>query len=188
MKKAVFAVMAIVMAGSVALADVEAGRGTVDLSYSWGVGIKGNYVNMTDGDDGSGVGLVVCYVPSQIFAVEGAIEFLSVDAEVTGVGTDVDVDIIPLSLTAKYLVPVSNRFLPYLGAGVGVYFNDADDIEMDNSLAIHVLGGCDLMLSESWSIFGEVKYTWSSADSDTINDDIELDNLTASLGLKYYFE
>ena len=188
MRKIAFAIAAVLCVGSLAFADVEAGRGTVDLSYSWGIGLKGTYVDLTDGDDGAGGGLVLTHVPSQVWAVEFEVAYLDVDADVAGVTASEKVDMLPVSLTVKYLAPVHSRLLPFVGGGIGYSFNNADNIDIDNSMTWHVTGGVDLMLNEWWAIFGEARYTWAKADSDTISGDVELDNFTASVGLRFYFE
>ena len=176
------------LAGSFAFADAEAGRGTVDLSYSWGLGVRGTYTNLTDGDDGAGGGLVLTHVPSQVLAWEFAVDYFDVKADVPGISDSEDVKMLPLSLTVKYLVPIHHKVLPNIGGGVGYSFNDADNVDIDNSLTYHVTGGFDIMLNEWWALFAEARYTWARADSDTTNDTVKLDNFSASIGIRYYFE
>ncbi|MDP8217435.1 MAG: porin family protein [Candidatus Theseobacter exili] len=188
MKKVALALAAVLCVGSFAFADVEAGRGTVDLSYSWGIGLKGTYLNMTDGDDGAGGGLVLTHVPSQVWAVELEVDYFDVDAEVAGVTSAEKVEMIPVCLTIKYLAPVHSRLLPFIGGGIGYSFNNADEIDIENSMTWHVTGGVDIMLNEWWAVFGEARYTWAKADSNTISGDVELNNFSASIGIRYYFE
>lgn len=203
---------AMVLFSSVAMAaDEMAGRG--------GLGLKLNYVSpkgdsFNDGHEtlninpNSGLSYEAnaTYFISQYFSMEAGVGYFKtdIDANING-GSDVKLlsgfKQVPLTLTARAHYPLG-AFSPYVGLGVGYYFNSIGDLaipmpgvtmDMDNSFGYHAVAGCEAFVSKNVAVDLSARYTWNKADLHVSymggedSEKVKLDNWSVGLGLKYYF-
>jgi len=110
-------------------------------------------------------------------------------------------------LTARLHLPTDGNFWPYIGAGVGYYFNDfnkkssawlpGDSIDYDDSFSYHVAGGMEFFLGDARnvSLNFDFKYIWSETDLKLRGPsmgipgtyDVDLDTFMGTIGLKFFF-
>jgi len=194
-----------------------------------GIGARVGYLNYADDsydeygatidfDDGVIFGANATYIINDYFSLELSLSHCKdTDAELGyyGVSTDIgELSMTPLLLTAQYRIPTyfAMNFSPYLGAGLGYYFNDFDpnalakefaDVDIDDSLGWHVNLGADLFLDRAKHVAlnFDFKYFWTEADLNvdydftyggtpykfSEKDDIDLDGFIAAIGVSYFF-
>ena len=117
-----------------------------------------------------------------------------------------DIQQMPLTLTARFHWPIGN-FSPYVGAGLGYYWNSYDQnntfwnpaavVSMDNSVGYHVNAGSEFFLdaTKNLALNLDFKYVWNKADITATNagagvrltGSMNLDSFVVGLGIKYYF-
>ena len=117
-----------------------------------------------------------------------------------------DIQQTPLTLTARFHWPIG-IFSPYIGAGLGYYWNSFDknnafwdpaaSVDMDNSVGYHVNAGSEFYLDaiRTLALNIDFKYIWNKADMTAsnagagvrLNGSMNLDSFVAGLGIKYYF-
>jgi len=74
----------------------------------------------------------------------------------------------------------------YAGAGVGYYFFDSNDVDVDNNFGWYAVGGIDLSLG-SFGVFGEAKWTSLSTDLSNVNvpTSLDADGIGFNLGVMF---
>jgi len=128
---------------------------------------------------------------------------LDVDGTMDGVTLDFgELQQFPVILTIRYHLPFhSGRISPYLGGGVGYYFNSFDtsrvvslaggEIDTDDSAAFHLGAGIKYHVADDVALCLDVKHVWNEADGTlgtvgaAVNDDLDLN--TTLLGLALVF-
>jgi len=107
----------------------------------------------------------------------------------------------PLLVTARVHLPLFDSVDPYVGGGIGYYFNDFDtsdfvtllggQITVDDSFAAHINAGLEVIVWESLAFNVDLKYLWSEADlsdpASILSGDLEMRTFVAGVGLKLYF-
>lgn len=117
-------------------------------------------------------------------------------------GFDYDIEIIPITLNYKYERTLSGNFNWYVGAGAGIALYDAEMSSGlikggsisndDNVFYAHVFAGVTYNVSESFEIFGGVRYVYMD-DPDffsgaAIEDDLSPDgDLHIEIGARFNF-
>jgi outer membrane protein W len=154
------------------------------------------------------LGLNASYIVIPHFALELAWNRFETDIE-AGRFKLSEITIMPLLLTAQFRILPSNPVVPYVGVGVGYYFNKLDKNrevktetetsktivaeEVDDSLGLHVDGGVDWFLTDNFALNLDARYFWTEADItgkenlSSITDEIDLDSLVLGFGVKLYF-
>ena len=125
-----------------------------------------------------------------------------VDVEGSTLGADVnlaDVGIVPPTLTVQYHFMPSNRFSPYLGAGLNyTFFYDEEaaggavtSVDFENGVGYALQAGFDVALGGNWSANLDVKKIFLNTDvkinGGAINADVDLDPWVVGLGIGYRF-
>jgi len=133
-----------------------------------------------------------------------------VDADLNALGVGIEagnLTITPVTLTARVHIPTGTAFYPYIGAGIGYYFNDLnrneafwwdanDKLDLDDCLGYHFNLGTDIFFNDAKNVALNIdlRYTWIEADvnysgptlgSGTLS--AHLDSFISSMGLKYFF-
>jgi hypothetical protein len=104
-----------------------------------------------------------------------------VDAGVFG-ETEIETHVATVNVKGIYTSPNVGPIQPYLLAGAGFMYAEADDIDVDETgFAARMGGGFDLYFSESVSAVAEVTYVLTTGDVDG------LDYLSLAWGLRYHF-
>jgi opacity protein-like surface antigen len=103
---------------------------------------------------------------------------------------DIDLDVVPVTLTAKGILPLlGDRLELFGGAGVGYYFAswdpDEGDEEDEGSFGYHLVAGADYKLTSSVAIGIEGKYFWAEPDVDS--QDVQIGGGIITAGVKYLF-
>ena len=182
-----------------------------------GIGARVSYVNYSgddfinphdervniDFDEVAMYGLNVTYFFHKYFSTELSVDYAKGDLWVSGtfkgVATDeIDGEFtqIPVLLTGRLHIPVNNIVSPYVGAGVGYYFNDfdpkdaADKATADDSFGFHANAGVEFFFAENYAVNLDLKYVWNDVDFQDPDDptqEISMDAFVAGIGFKYYF-
>ncbi|MDD5451320.1 MAG: outer membrane beta-barrel protein [Desulfovibrionales bacterium] len=172
----------------------------------FGIGIRASYYNVDTGIlvaydpeiDSSGLyGINLTYFLNEIFSLELSGEYTKADMTIHTLGGKVgEFTQVPILLTARLHLPAGETISPYIGAGLGYYFNDFDKTNssstvtgVDNSFGYHVAAGLEVFFLQNWAANLDLKYIWNQADFQrtTGTDEIDLDAFSAGVGLKYYF-
>lgn len=129
--------------------------------------------------------------------------------------TEMEIALTTLSVTGQYRPEIGSLELsPYVGLGLGYSFNSVEltsdfkdlcdflDVScktsIDNSLTLHLNAGTDYFINDNIALFGEGRYTISSASFDlevaddfgttvTVSGDLNLDRFDIRAGVKYFF-
>lgn len=139
---------------------------------------------------------------SDKFSVELGVEKYSLESEVSRssgyvlIGTGEllyvkqtsEISVMAIPITAKYHFPLNNNINAYIGAGIGLYFNDVDSqkdltgrnynnriysiSDSGNCFGFHATAGADYRLNSNFSIGTEVK--WSMANQSIKMKELEL--------------
>lgn len=203
-----FVVALLLFLGQVSFAQ-EAGK--------LGIGARVSYVNYSgddfinphdervniDFDEVAMYGLNITYFFHKYFSTELSVDYAKGDLWVSGtfrgVATDeIDGEFtqIPVLLTGRFHIPVNNIVSPYVGAGVGYYFNDydpkdaADKATADDSFGFHANAGVEFFFAENYAVNLDLKYVWNDVDFQDPDDptqEISMDTFVAGIGFKYYF-
>lgn len=182
-----------------------------------GIGARVSYVNYSgddlinshdekvniDFDEVAMYGLNITYFFHKYFSTELSLDYAKTDLYVSGtfrgVATDeIDGEFtqIPVLLTGRFHIPVNNIVSPYLGAGMGYYFNDydpkdaADKATADDSFGFHANAGVEFFFAENYAVNLDLKYVWNDVDFQDPDDptqEISMDAFVAGIGFKYYF-
>lgn len=186
----------VLVSGTVTTSSAE------DIAGRSGLGIGLGYISPKDDviDSGTIPSINYTYGINSNFAVELSLGRAVLDVDVLGEFT-----IIPLQLTAQYRIP-SGTASPYLGAGVGYYFNsDIEDslpgvswkVENDDSFGYHVNAGVDIFLNKNIAFNLDARYFWAETDTTAkitsggvtteMSDTQDLDSSIIGAGIKYLF-
>lgn len=217
MKKFVWACLFLMIFSSTGFAD----------SPKFGIGLRVGHNFYQDGTlsfSGSGAtgnvdysnkstwiyGINGTYQPNENFSLELALDRTvksQSDFKIGGISWNVgDIQQTPLTLTARFHWPIG-LFSPYIGAGLGYYWNTfsqnndfwnpAATVDMDNSIGYHVNVGAEFFLDDTKNLALNLdfKYIWNKADMTAANagagvrldGSMNLDSFVAGLGIKYYF-
>ncbi len=194
-------------------------------SSRFGIGVRGGFVfsgedtitDVTDGtrvdidfDSAFCVGINTTYVMNDVLSMELSgdwvfdreTEFMTSGGSVGGG----DISTIPVLWTLRIHIPISSGFKPYIGGGVGWYFNSFDQnplwnasnpgvsAELDDSFAWHANAGLEFFLTENVAFNIDGKYIWSSPDMNLTGTgyyqtyEIDLDGFVVGVGIKFYFQ
>ena len=195
----------------------------MDTAGKMGIGLELGYNQISDSSipDAPGVdaefdgafvfGANADYFFTDYFSLEMFLGYTETEVDATGYGTSIDmgeVTQVPWTLTARLHYPNESIVSPYIGVGVGYYFNEFDEssflvnaaapktyeLDMENSFGFHINGGTEVFVNVNVAFDLDLKYTWNNADFDenlngvTISSgDLDLDAFTATVGVKYYF-
>lgn len=191
----------------------------------FGIGVRGGFVfsqddSIIDADDGTKVdidvdsafcvGINTTYVMSDILSMELSGDWVfDRDTDFTTPAGSVgggDLSTIPLLWTLRIHIPVSSGFKPYIGGGVGWYFNSFDqnplwnasnpgvNAELDDSFAWHANAGLEIFFADNVSLNVDGKYIWSKPDLNLTAPgyfqtyEIDMDGFVVGVGIKFYFQ
>jgi outer membrane protein len=161
-------------------------------------------------------GINTTFVLSKYFSYELAVEYLpDTDMPTTLNGAALVSDMgelssLPITFTVRFHIPTGTMVSPYIGGGVGYYFNDfdldplyiatylnpGDSFEVEDSFGFHANAGTEIFFGQdrNFAMNVDVKYIWNQADLNKYfvaappeSYDIDLDALVVGLGFKYYF-
>jgi len=129
-----------------------------------------------DTDDSVGAGATVEYIGWGPINLELSADWISFDTE-----DSLDVDMLPIGLTAKYYYWHEETFEPYVGFGTAWYILDVESPGNDeDDFGYHVTTGADIYLCPATSLVVEWKYQWLDAD------DLDFDGWSVYAGLRWY--
>lgn len=110
-----------------------------------------------------------------------------------------DVGVLPPTLTVQYHFLPSNRFSPYLGAGVNytIFYDEeaaggaVTSVDFENSFGLALQAGIDVAIGGNWSANVDVKKIFLNTDvkinGGAINADVDLDPWVVGIGVGYRF-
>jgi len=195
----------------------------VDLAGKWAVGARVSYADPIDDTvqgidvEFDGTPLIeanLAYHFNSVFSIELGVGYLSSDIQVKASGVSLEfgeITQVPVLLTLRAHIPTGGSIVPYVGAGVGYYFNDFDFSnlfnaafaaiqvnnargEVDDSFGFHVNGGVDVFVTDSVALNLDLKYIWNQVDFTfsaagvaPVTSEFDVDVFTAGVGLKFLF-
>lgn len=218
----------VMVVGMIGLMLMAGSAMAADTAGKIGIGLELGYNGIGDADypdpdepgieleyDGAFIfGANASYYFTDFFSLEMTLDYTTTDLDASGIDSNKDVvainvgevSTVPWLLTARLHYPNESIVSPYVGAGVGYYFNSFDvggafynetklDVDLENSFGFHVNGGAEIFATENVAFDIDLKYSWNSVDVDLVNnkgvleasEDIDMDAFTATVGVKYYF-
>ena len=115
----------------------------------------------------------------------------------------VDTDLLPVMGIVRLKFPVAPQFTPYVGGGAGyewlwVQGTDSNGVPFSNDYAgfgAQLMGGVNVMASQSVGLYGEATYNFSTLDFDyfdpalnaQIKESVDMDGLAVHGGLRFRF-
>ncbi len=151
------------------------------------------------------------YYFSYYFSLEFSAGKSVVDIEATQLGGTTfdygEVEQTPLLLTFRYHFPTGGMATPYIGIGVGHYYNELDlsDIgrqrlgqatvaSLENGYGFHIAGGLEYFITNNAAFVLDGKYVWNRSDlnmtrpgQQEVKYDLDLERFFLGIGVKYYF-
>jgi hypothetical protein len=90
-------------------------------------------------------------------------------------------EVVPLEVAGLINLPLFwERFTPYGGVGVGYYFMDGDEFDIDDDWGYFPLLGLEVGFHK-FSLMGEARYIIMEADSDDVGE-VDMEGLGVNLG------
>ena len=144
------------------------------------------------------------YFLTRNFAIEAILAVTPHDVTATGTAAGQvdlgDVWLLPPTVLLQYhFAPDSERFRPYVGAGINyTYFFNEDEgavnsIDYDNSIGYALQAGFDYGINENWALNFDVKKVMIDTDvtiqsgATRIDADVDIDPWVFGLGVAYRF-
>jgi outer membrane protein len=190
-----------------------------DMEGKFGVGARAAYVDYSNDhyvaggarvkaepDDVGMYGVNLTYFVQKYASFELSADYTEADIELRSLGssgTAGALEQVPVLLTARIHFSTNPKVNPYIGAGVGYYWNSFDtdreaefiygpgaDIEIDDTYGFHVNAGIEVFVIDDLAINVDIKHIWSDVELEVpgfSDEDINLNALVAGVGLKYYF-
>jgi len=154
---------------------------------SHGSGVElGTFGSSLDSDDlgeGYGGGVKLELNPIDLVSVDGRAGYLRF--------SDHDVDMFPLEVAGLLNTSaLGERIVAYAGAGVGCYFFESSDVDLDDSVGFFPLVGLEIGLHRV-SLLAEARWLFLEADVDSAKDelrhitDADVDGLGINIGLLF---
>ena len=148
-------------------------------------GAFGSSLDSDDLGDGYGGGVKLELNPIDLVSVDGRASWMRF--------SDTDVEMVPLEAAGFVNLPLlGERFVPYAGAGVGYYFFDTDDADIDDQVGFFPLVGLEIGLQRI-SVLVEARWLFLETDVDNARDDLanvteaDVDGFGVNMGLLFRF-
>ena len=149
------------------------------------VGFFGSYLDSDDLGDGYGAGAKLEVKPTDVLSVDGRASWVYFE--------DFEIHMIPLEAALRLNLPLlGERIIPYVGAGGGYYFFEADDVDLDDDVGYFPLVGLEVGFRRV-AIFGEARWLFLETDVDSALDELadldeaDVDGLGVNVGLLFRF-
>lgn len=195
----------------------------MSLERRVGIGARVGYMNYSDDDigdvnvefdDSMLYGINSSYFFTKYFSLELSVEHTKTDVDLGSSGIFLnfgEISQTPVMLTAHVHFSTETNTVPYLGVGVGYFFNSFDfsslvdtalaqtntsgvSLDPDDSFGYHINGGLEFFLSKSAAFNIDLKYIWNSVDFDlkapgysTETYEVDMNTFVVGLGIKFYF-
>ena len=134
-------------------------------SWANNTGLYGSYWDSDDLDEGIGGGAKVTFDVTNVLALDLRASYINFD--------ELEMNVVPLEGSLQIGIPFGEAISPYGGIGMGYYFFDADEADVDDEVGFFALGGLELHLREGVSLFGEIRYFVLEADVKDALDEVE---------------
>jgi outer membrane protein len=167
------------------------------MAGRFGLGARIAYVNYDEEpNDAAMYGVNLTYFFHRYASFELSVDYT--DADVVGLSGDAGaLEQVPVLLTLRMHFSTNPRVSPYVGGGVGYYFNDFDsdsgspNIDVDNNFGVHVNGGLEVFITDNAAINLDIKYVWQELDVDNkppgLDEEFKRNQFVAGVGFKVYF-
>jgi len=151
------------------------------------------------------------YYLSYYFSLEFSVAKSVIDLDATAIGSQKfdfgEVEQTPLLLTFRYHFLTGGMASPYVGVGIGHYYNDFElsDIgrqtlgattlaSLENGYGLHIAGGVEYFINTNMALNLDGKYVWNRTDLNVtlpgqteVKYDLDLERFFFGIGIKYYF-
>ena len=152
---------------------VTIGLGASAALAQGGVGVFGSYLDGDDSGPGFGGGIKFKAALADFLAVEARASCLTKFDEWEG---DDELLVIPIEAALVFNLPLQDTPLTIYGGGGAGYaiIPEADDIDYDDSFCYFALGGVEIALGDTASLFAEVQYRILEVDgADYDGEDVD---------------
>jgi len=157
-----------------------------------------------EAEDSTTLGFTFVYMMSNNLGFE-VLAALPFEHDITAGGAKIaTTKQLPPTVSVQYYFNPTNKFRPYVGAGLNytVFFNDninadvaADlginsDLELDDSFGLAVQAGFDYDINEKWFVNADIRYInieTTATNSDIGSADVDINPTVISLGVGYKF-
>jgi outer membrane protein W len=193
-----------------------ANPGSLDNSKTMGLGLEVGYILPSESNFNKipGFGMSFFYSFSKQFRVELKGIFSSIEVQNSPEGLSKGtLTVIPLQLSLQYRLRISQPFFPYIGGGIGYYFNNFSpennnawqalgfdvDEKVDSVFGYHFGAGIDFFFSSHIALNIDIRYCIASLTGNYIiseemsgishTDAIEvnLNHIVLGTGIKFLF-
>ena len=158
-----------------------------------GVGVFGSYLDSDDMGPGYGGGIKLKTELADYFAIEVRASCITQFDDWEG---DDDLFVIPIEAALLFNFPLGDELpLTLYGGGGGGYaiIPEADDLDLDDSFCFYGVGGLELAMGDSASLFFEAQYRVLEVDGadadgtdfDFENDELEFTGLSLNAGILF---
>ena len=155
------------------LAVVTGGCGSTGSGTE--LGFFGTYLEGSDFGEGYGGGVKLELNPIDMISIDGRVSYIEFDR---------DVEAVPLEVAGLLNLPLFwEHFVPYAGVGVGYYFLDHDDVDLDDEWGYFPLLGVEVGF-QKFSLMAEARYILLETDVDDGIDSgkVDMEGLGINLG------
>jgi hypothetical protein len=128
------------------------------------LGFFGSYLDSDDLQEAIGGGAKLKFNLAEFFALDVRGSYLEFD--------DTDITVIPVEALALLQLPLGDTLNLYGGVGVGYYFFDADNVDLEDSVGYFPVAGLEVALGEV-KLFGEIRWLALSPDADAAGDELD---------------
>jgi hypothetical protein len=149
------------------------------------LGLFGSYLDSDDLGTGYGGGAKLELKPTDVLSVEGRAGWIYFE--------DFEISMVPLEAALRLNLPLlGERIVPYVGAGGGYYFFEADDVDLDDDVGYFPLAGLEVGFRRV-AVFGEARWLFLKTDVDSALDELadldeaDVDGLGVNVGLLFRF-
>lgn len=163
----------------------------------------------TKADDTFTFGMNFSYFFNEHLSLELSEDYIKTDVDFEALGYSLnmgELKQIPLLLTCRYNLSTNTNLRPFLGAGVGYYFNSFDTntynaaliygpgakISLDNKFGYHINGGIEYVIEETYGLSFDLKYLWNRADGEVnipgfTKEEMKMDAFIVGIHINYFF-
>jgi hypothetical protein len=149
---------------AIALATSAAHSAQAQSQSGGDLGLFASYLDTDDLKEAYGAGAKLKLNVTHLFALDIRGSYLEFD--------DTEISVIPVEGLVLLQIPLGSAMNAYGGVGVGYYFFDADNADLEDSVGYFPVAGFEVTVG-SVKLFGEVRWLALSPDVDAAEDEIE---------------
>lgn len=127
-------------------------------AFAGGFALFGAYAETSDVDEAIGAGARMSVGHALTFDVSFTYFPETDGPALDGLGTDYELQVLPIDFGVRYLFDLDGIFDPFIGAGATYYILDANNVRTDDELGYYGQLGFELTLYRTTNLMVEVMY------------------------------